>query len=126
VPTEETVSDPSGFRFRYPNSRPSAPLDVSISWSENTGVMAIVGEIDAASVGLLRFRLAEISPDVKADLIVDMSRVTFLDSTGLSFLITAHTKLRSQGARLVVRSPTPQVKRLFEITALTSVLTIKP
>jgi stage II sporulation protein AA (anti-sigma F factor antagonist) len=101
-------------------------LDVSVSWVEGIPTMALTGEVDMASVPIVHERLGEIAEKVRGDLVVDLGLVTFLDSAGLSFLVTAHQQLESQGGRLVVFAPTPQVRRLFDLSALSSYLVIMP
>jgi stage II sporulation protein AA (anti-sigma F factor antagonist) len=93
---------------------------------DDTALMVIAGELDMSSVLILHETFKEIALDVKGDLIVDLGLITFMDSAGLSFLITAHKQLEAQGAQLIVFSPTPQVRRLFQITGLTRALTIEP
>jgi anti-anti-sigma factor len=88
--------------------------------------MAIAGEVDASSVGRLQQEFEDIASETRGDVIVDLGMVSFMDSTGLSFLIAAHKRLKARAARLVVFSPTPQLLRLFEITGLSQILTIEP
>jgi anti-sigma B factor antagonist len=108
------------------DSRLPAPIEVSVSWIKDTALMVVVGEVDASSAAHLRQIFEEISLEVRGDVILDLGLVWFMDSTGLSFLVAAHKQLKSQGARLVVFSPTPQVRRIFQITGLMQVLTIEP
>jgi anti-sigma B factor antagonist len=123
---EEGVPE-SGFldSVSVQGSPPRVPLAVSVSWIESTTLMAIAGEVDAYSVGRLVRKLAEITPGLRGDLIIDVGMVSFMNSAGLAFLIAAHEQLKAQGAHLVVFSPTPRVLRLLQITGLTQVLTIE-
>jgi anti-anti-sigma factor len=52
--------------------------------------MVLAGEVDMSSVPILYEQMEEIAADVRGDLVVDLGLVTFLDATGLSFLVTAH------------------------------------
>ena len=52
--------------------------------------------------------------------VVDLSRVTFIDSTGLGVLVGALKRVRERGALSLV-CPQRQVRRVFEITGLTKV-----
>jgi anti-anti-sigma factor len=122
---EETVPD-FGSRPSLQDSRLPAPIEVSVSWIEDTALMVVVGEVDASSAAHLRQIFEEIRSEVRGDVILDLGLVWFMDSTGLSFLVAAHRQLKVQGARLVVFSPTAQVRRIFQITGLTEVLTIEP
>ena len=107
-------------------SRRSSLLDITVSRMEDTALMVLAGEVDMSSVSFLHEQFEEIADDVRTDLVVDLGLVTFLDSMGLSFLVTAHKQLENQGARLVIFSPNQQVRRLFELTGLTSLLLITP
>jgi anti-sigma B factor antagonist len=92
-----------------------------------TTVVAVEGEVDLASAPGLADALATACerPDL-ALLVVDLSQVTLLDSTGLSVLIERDATLsraeRATVLRLVVN--TPLVLRVFSITGLDSVFEI--
>lgn len=101
-------------------------LKISVGWRENSALMVLAGEVDVSTAPLLTAHLEEIAPLVRTDLILDFDRVTFLDVSGLSFLVKAHKQLASQDARLVVFAPTRQIRRLFELTSLVSYLVISP
>ncbi len=53
-----------------------------------------------------------------------MSDLMFIDSTGLSVLITGLKRLRQGGGDLALRSPTPSTPKVLEITGLTEVFAI--
>jgi anti-sigma B factor antagonist len=55
---------------------------------------------------------------------VDVSRVTVMDSCGLSVLISIKKLVESEGARLALCGLSPMIQRLFEITKLESVFDI--
>jgi anti-sigma B factor antagonist len=101
-----------------------APLNITVSWRGDTAIMALSGEVDLATEPLLYACLTDIAGDGRGDLIVDLDLVTFLDASGLSFLVTAHTLVAAQDARMTVMSPTRPVRRLFEVTGLNSYLTV--
>ncbi len=102
-------------------------LEVHLEQSEGLTVARVVGEIDLATAPELRDRLAEIPSDT-ASLIVDLSEVTFLDSTGLSVLVATWKRLKDDdGAndfRLVVSRPT--IQRVLEVTGLAQVFEVFP
>jgi anti-sigma B factor antagonist len=52
--------------------------------------------------------------------------VTFMDSTGLAVIVTEHKRMRHSDGTLTIFSPPSSVRRLFEITGLTTVLDIVP
>jgi anti-anti-sigma factor len=57
-------------------------------------------------------------------LVLDMTDVTFIDSTGLSVLLNALRRITRAGGRLALVCTNPTVLRLFEITRLDSTFDI--
>jgi anti-anti-sigma factor len=49
---------------------------------------------------------------------VDLSDVSFMDSTGISELVVARERLHATGGALTIRTPAPNVRRVLEITGL--------
>ena len=76
------------------------------------------GELDLSSVNMVQDELRRVEADAPAVVLLDLSKLTFLDSTGLRCLVTADQRARDEGRRLVlVRGPDP-VQRVFTITRL--------
>jgi anti-sigma B factor antagonist len=80
-------------------------------------VFVVEGEIDIATAPLLEERLS--SPDVASarTVIVDLDRVTFMDSTGLRVLVS-HALSETNGNRLQLTRGSPQVQRLFAVSGM--------
>ena len=87
-------------------------------------VVAVEGQIDMATVPALWGSLEEATSAVSTRLIVDVSGMTFVDSTGMAVFLMAHKRLRNQGAELVLRGPTPPVRRVLQIVGLDRVLVL--
>jgi anti-sigma B factor antagonist len=94
------------------------------TFSDLAGDLHVAGEIDAHSAPQLSDELA--SRSQTDDLRVDLSEVSFMDSSGLRVLIDAHRKAESAGGRLVVTSPSSAVSRLIEISGLADHLNVEP
>lgn len=76
------------------------------------------GELDHATAPELREPLdAAIDAGARA-VLVDLTDCSFIDSTGLSVLVHAHSRLTDDGGRLEICCPDPQVRRLLEITGV--------
>jgi anti-anti-sigma factor len=87
---------------------------------ERDGVVHIGlrGELDLSSAGKLQEELKRVEAGAPPVLVLDLSKLVFLDSTGLRCLVTADERARAQGRRVViVRGPDP-VQRVFSITRL--------
>ena len=87
-------------------------------------IVAVVGEVDVATAPSLRSRLEEAVDGAEGTLIVDLTGVTFIDSTALGVLIGVQRRSddRHLPLRLVVAEP--RILKIFEITGLTDVFTI--
>jgi anti-anti-sigma factor len=83
-------------------------------------MVAVAGEVDLANGPELEQALVAAVAGTER-LVVDLSRCTFLSSTGLRALLQAE-KARSEGApRIVVVAPDPHVRKVFEIAGVASV-----
>ena len=80
--------------------------------------VALVGELDLSTVAKVQEELRRVEATSPPTLVMDLSKLTFLDSTGLRCIITADERAREEGRRVViVRGPDP-VQRVFAITRL--------
>jgi anti-anti-sigma factor len=77
--------------------------------------LVLTGELDLASAPALGDRLARLGAEEEA-VRLDLSRLEFIDSTGLHTLVRAIDGAQSNGWRLQIDpTVTPQVRRLFEM-----------
>jgi anti-anti-sigma factor len=76
------------------------------------------GELDHATAPELRDPLESAIDSGARAILVDLSDCSFIDSTGLSVLVHAHTRLVDDGGRLEICCPDPQVRRLLQITGV--------
>jgi anti-sigma B factor antagonist len=61
-----------------------------------------------------------------AHLVVDMDRLGFMDSTGLSVLVEVHRRLNGRGGTLALAKPQPIVAKVLAISGLDQVLAVYP
>ena len=102
-----------------------ATLELSVSEKEGETVLSAVGELDVNTAPDLRERLAGLIGAGSRSILVELSDVTFVDSTALSVLVSALKRLRQADGDLQLAGPTPNVRRVFEITGLTRLFTIR-
>jgi len=101
-------------------------MELSVT-SHDRGDLTIVvveGEVDVYTASVLREKLVDVIDADHADVIVDLTGVGFLDSTGLGVLVGALKKIRGFGGRLQLVIDQEKVMKVFRITALTQVFTI--
>jgi anti-anti-sigma factor len=80
--------------------------------------VALTGEYDMARVGEMRHQLLDRALALKASVVVvDLSRVTFLDASGLHELLNARAAVESEGGQLRLRGVPRSATTLFEVTA---------
>jgi anti-sigma B factor antagonist len=85
---------------------------------DRTHVVAPRGEVDAVTAPRLGRRLLGLAEEGKTRLVVDLSHVTFMDSTGIGVLLNTLRQLRSRKGGLVLVCPTERIMRPFQITGL--------
>ena len=95
----------------------SSPTRLTIANGEVARHLVLDGDLDSHTAPRLDAAVQSLGAD--GEVTIDLSRVGFIDSSGLRVLITAHTLLCDRGQRLVLLSPSSAVVRLFEITGLT-------
>jgi anti-anti-sigma factor len=77
----------------------------------------LVGELDLSSVGVADAALVRALP-VRGDLTLDLSGLSFMDSTGLHLLIRMAQSLSGD---LVLQRPRPHVSRILEVSRVTAI-----
>ena len=99
------------------------PLTVRVSQRSGITVVHVDGELELFTADLLRQRLAEVVKQKPTRAIVDLSGVSFIDSSGLGVLLQA---ARGLTGRLTVVTPRDRVARLFHATGLAETIQICP
>lgn len=101
-------------------------MEVSVNdhGGDERTVVHVSGEVDVYTAPALREELSDLVDAERAHLIVDLTEVTFMDSTGLGVLVGALKKVRTLGGDLQLVINQEKVLKVFRITALTQVFTI--
>ncbi len=84
-------------------------------------LVTVRGEIDMDNAG----ELVDALERVAGTAVVDISGVTFIDSTGLQGLLRAQKTARQRGDDLILRHPSRAVRRLLELTGLSDGFTVE-
>jgi anti-sigma B factor antagonist len=114
-----------------PTPRPSdrgtpPPLEVAVVHEERGLVLRVAGEIDIATVPLLRAGIDRAVASSDLPVWVDLGGVTFLDSSGIAALVAAHRALEEASRGFGVRNLSPTVRRVFSVTGLEQLLVADP
>ncbi len=93
-------------------------LQVSTSKSAQATVVAAIGELDLHTAPELNDALGTATGDQVPLLVVDLSAVDFMDSTGLSTIVTAVAAARGYGGEVRVVASSDKIRKLFTLTGV--------
>ena len=101
-------------------------FDVVESDHNGIPVLTVRGEVDVSTAPELRERLMLLAERGCTTAVVDLSDVSFVDSTALGVLVSGVKRLRSAGGELNLVITQPHITKVFDITGLTEVFSIYP
>ena len=99
-------------------------LEVETEQRDRWSVISLRGEIDVYTAPRLRQALIDLIEGGKSDILVDMSRVDFLDSTGLGVLVGGLKRVKAKDGSLEIVATQDKILKIFEITGLSKVFPI--
>jgi anti-anti-sigma factor len=105
---------------------PGTPFQIDVSSTDGSVVIvAIVGELDIDAAPELSGALDELLAAGTIEIVVDVSELSFIDSSGISALVAGARSTTAAGGTLVVASPTPHVQRVFDIVSLSELVAVE-
>ncbi|MEA2157468.1 MAG: anti-sigma factor antagonist [Solirubrobacteraceae bacterium] len=108
-------------------SSPAQPLEfgeleLTSGREGDVHTIVIAGELDVATAGRVERRLIEAEASDAAAIVLDLSGLTFMDSTGVRLVLSAHARSRADSNRLrLIRGPAA-VHRVFELSGVDDTL----
>ncbi|HEY3725190.1 MAG TPA: STAS domain-containing protein [Acidimicrobiia bacterium] len=93
--------------------------------SDHGDVLDVRGELDMASVPQFDAAIRLLMSTARTKLVVNLSAVTFIDSSGLGALLRAHRISRDHGVAFVLQDPSDRVRSLLALTALDATLRVE-
>jgi anti-sigma B factor antagonist len=93
-------------------------LSLETFHGEGSVRIALEGELDYSSALILDDELRRAEAGVHSVLVLDLSQLRFMDSTGLGIIASAYRRMRRGGRRLIVACPTNAVRRIFQLTGM--------
>jgi anti-sigma B factor antagonist len=100
-------------------------FEVTVQRSSGTAVVQPTGELDLESAQTLGDVLRGLEPPCDR-VILDLSRLTFIDSTGLRLAVSEHRRAELDGFDFVVAGATEPVLRVLRVTGLDVMLPMAP
>ena len=93
---------------------------------EGVELVMVEGELDIATAPRLISVLNRAVQEALRSLVIDLSEVDFMDSTGLALLINAHRRLARRSKGFAVVCPPGPLWRVFEVTDMVETLHVFP
>lgn len=89
-------------------------------------VIEVHGDLDVYTAPRLKEFIADEIAQGNSHLAIDLGRVGFLDSTGLSVLVASLKRAKEENGELVILRPNEQIQRILSITDLVKILPVLP
>ncbi len=99
-------------------------MELFIEFEGRKLVLRLVGELDEHSAEFVKRRLdAAISENNFDAVILELSRLTFMDSTGIGVIIGRYKLARKLNKSVYVRNPSQTVDKIFRMSGLYEIIT---
>jgi anti-sigma B factor antagonist len=99
-------------------------FDLETETEGSSALIRIRGDLDLQVVDQVIAALAEVESDEPELLVIDLSRLTFMDSTGMGAVAAAHIRAIDAGRRFAIVRPPAGVRQAFDRTRLDEVITV--
>ena len=104
---------------------PDPPFDVSVQRLRATAIVRATGELDVATAPVLADVLRALDRPCRR-VVLDVSGLTFIDSSGLALAVNAHRRATRDGYELVVAGASGTVLDVLRLTGLDVSLPLAP
>ncbi|MCL2570623.1 MAG: anti-sigma factor antagonist [Firmicutes bacterium] len=89
----------------------------------NVLYISMDGELDHHTAEFTRVHLDDLMTQTKAaQIIIDLARLSFMDSTGIGVLIGRYKKMKAKNVPIFICNPSNQAERIFKMTGLYSIM----
>lgn len=98
----------------------------SLDRAGGTATVALRGEVDIMTVDQVRVALGEALATGLREIVVDLTDLAFIDSTGLGALVFGFQRARDAGVRFRLAHPTRSVHQILVLSGLLEVVELTP
>src|SRR5436309_9579656 len=99
-------------------------LGIDVRRVQELPVLFVTGEIDIYTAPLFKQAVVNLVSEGNRDVVIDLSGVTFMDSSGFGTLLGATKRLRPLGGGLHLAAPNSTIQRMLRLTRLDSIMQI--
>jgi anti-sigma B factor antagonist len=104
--------------YRRSNTFMEMDLEIKVRSCSGASIIDLVGEVDAYTSGRFREIMMGVIEEGARHLVVSMTDVQYIDSSGLGALVGGLKRIREKDGRISIVCDKPQVRKVFEITGL--------
>jgi anti-sigma B factor antagonist len=94
-------------------------LEVRSERDADRHVIALAGELDVNGIERVTCELRRAEASDARQIVLDLTGLTFIDSSGVCMIVEAHARSQADGDRLVLTCAPGAVQRIFDLTSLT-------
>ena len=118
------MSDEPGHRAPAQAAQSPEPgaFGMSSERAGGTHTIRLIGELDLVNADAVQAELERVEATDAEAIVVDLSALTFMDSTGVQLVLSAHARSRANGDRLSLVRGLTSVQRVFELCGVEDVL----
>ena len=99
-------------------------MELYVDFEGSTLVFRLVGELDDHSAEFVKRKLDEtLASNDYSSVVLDLSRLSFMDSTGIGVIIGRYKIIRKHNKSLYVKNPSPTVDKIFKMSGLYEIIT---
>jgi len=101
-------------------------VEIEVEEKEGYHIVTPVGELDVYTVPLFRKVVLKLEGDRRHDLILDLTRLTFIDSSGIGSLIEIYQKVQTVEGELAYVIENPRILKVLRLVELNKVFRVFP
>ncbi len=101
-------------------------MEIEVEDKEGYQVVTPIGELDVYTVPLFRKVVLKLEGDRRHDLILDLTRVSFIDSSGLGSLIEVYQKVQAAQGEVAYVIDNPRILKILRLVDLDRVFKVFP
>lgn len=87
-------------------------------------VLRLAGRLDASTVGHLERALADAQTAGARAVVIDLSQLTYVSSSGLRVLLSARSSIRKKGGDLFLCALSPSVREVFDMVGFSAIFSL--
>jgi anti-sigma B factor antagonist len=93
-------------------------LELETTQQDGMAVLTLRGEIDVYTAPRMRQAIVDLVDAGSLNVVIDMEKVDFLDSTGLGVLVEGLKRVKTRGGNLSIVITQDKILKIFDITGL--------